>query len=310
MKKFFLSLAAVVLSAGLLSAQDLGKATETANSANDALVAGNYEVALSGFQEALALAQACGEEGATLTNTCKGVIPKIILSLAKENIKAAAYDNAVAKLNEAVAVAKEYGVDEVAEDASALIGQTLMAKGTALLKAKDFAGAAAAYKMVVDADPTNGMAALRLGQALANTTDAAGAIAALEVAAANGQEENANKQLSTIYLKKAAASLKSNAHADAIESALKAVGYAENPQAYMIAGQASQKTNKTADAIKYFEKYLELSPTAKNANTIAYTVGALYQKSGNNAKAKEFYQKVANDPTLGPQVKPLIDALK
>ena len=39
MKKIILTLAAVVLSAGLISAQDMSQATETAKNANEALVA-------------------------------------------------------------------------------------------------------------------------------------------------------------------------------------------------------------------------------------------------------------------------------
>ena len=166
MKKILLTLAAVVLSAGMLSAQDLSQATETAKMANESLVAGNKALALSGFQEALAQAAACGEEGEELVATCKGVIPNIMLSIAKDLIKEANYDEAVTKLNEVVAKAKEYAADEVVEEATTLIPQTLMAKGGELLKDKNFAAAAEAYKSALDLDPDNGNLALRLGQAL------------------------------------------------------------------------------------------------------------------------------------------------
>ena len=76
------------------------------------------------------------------------------------------------------------------------------------------------------------------------------------------------------------------------------------------AGQASQKLNKTNDAIKYFTKYLDAAPTAKNANAITFTVAALYQQAGNKVKALEFYQKIASDAKYGAQAKQMIDALK
>ena len=63
-------------------------------------------------------------------------------------------------------------------------------------------------------------------------------------------------------------------------------------------------------AIKNFEKYLELKPTASNANGIAFTVAALYQQAGNKAKALEFYKKVENDAKFGAQAKQQIAALK
>ena len=74
MKKIILTLAAVVLSAGLISAQDMSQATETAQTANEALVAKDYAKALEGFKQALSIAQACGEEGEELVGTCKTVI--------------------------------------------------------------------------------------------------------------------------------------------------------------------------------------------------------------------------------------------
>ena len=310
MKKILLTLAAVVLSAGMLSAQDLSQATETAKMANESLVAGNKALALSGFQEALAQAAACGEEGEELVATCKGVLPNLMLSIAKDLIKEANYDEAVTKLNEVVAKAKEYGADEVVEEATTLVPQTLMAKGGELLKEKNFAAAAEAYKSALELDPDNGNLALRLGQALSGAGQVDEAVAAFETAAKNGQEEIAGKQISNVYLKKAAAALKGAKFADAVAAAEKANEYGENAQAYLVAGQASQKLNKNADAIKNFEKYLAAAPTAKNANAIAFTVAALYQKAGNKAKAKEFYQKVVSDPQLVAQAKQQLDALK
>ena len=133
---------------------------------------------------------------------------------------------------------------------------------------------------------------------------------AFETAAKNGQEEIANKQISNIYLKKAAAALKAAKYADAVAAALKANEFGENPQAFLVAGQASQKLNKNADAISNFEKYLAAAPNAKNAIAIAFTVAALYQKAGNKAKATEFYKKVVSDPQLGAQAKQQLDAIK
>ncbi len=310
MKKILLTLAAVVLSFGMLSAQDLSQATETAKMANESLVAGNKALALTGFQEALAQATACGADGEELVATCKGVIPNIMLSIAKDLIKEDKFDEALTQLDAVVAKAKEYGADETAEEAATLVPQTLLVKGGELLKAKDFAGAAEACQKAFDLDPENGIIALRLGQALSGSGKMDEAVAAFEAAAKNGQEEMANKQISNIDLKKAAASLKGAKYADAVAAAVKATEFGENAQAFLVAGQASQKLNKNNDAIKYFEQYLAAAPTAKNAAAIAFTVAALYQKAGNKAKASEFYKKVVSDPQLGAQAKQQLDALK
>ena len=309
MKKVILTLIAVVLSAGIMSAQDMAQATETYNSGATALSDGNKAAALEHFMDALKQAAACGEEGAEIVANCKGIIPTIQLSLAKELIKEANYDAAIAKLGEASAIAAEYEADDVIAEAAELLPQVKMQKANTLYNAKDYAAAAEAYKDILAADAENGNAALRLAMALNGAGDTEGAIAAFEQAAGLGQEANAHKQLANIYLKDAAAQLKAKNYAKAIDAAVKVNQYAENAQAYLVAGQASQQLKKNNDAIEYFEKYLELSPSAKNANAIIFTVAALYQGAGNKAKALENYNKVLSDAQYGTSAKQQIEAL-
>ena len=309
MKKFFVTLSALVLSVGLMSAQDLSQATETYNNGATALSAGEKASALEYFQNALKQAEACGEEGAEIAANCKNVIPTIGLSLAKDLIKAEEYDNAVAKLADAVKLAEQFGAEEVVAEAKSLVPQVQMQKGASLLNAKDYAGAVAAYQAVVNDDPANGVAALRLGMALTGAGKNADAIKAFEAAAANGQEANAKKQLANIYLKDAAAALKEKKYDAAFAAAVKVNEYAENAQAYLVAGQSAQQLKKNNDAIANFEKYLELSPTAKNAPAITFTLAAIYQQAGNKAKALENYKKVVGDASLGAQAKQQVEAL-
>lgn len=310
MKKTIAILASIVLSAGFAFAQNLEEVTNLFNEAATSLNDGNKTAALDQFTNVLNLATALGEEGQDIVTNCKTTIPKIILSVAKDLIKAEDYDNAVAKLNEAIEKGTSFGDADIASEAKDLIPQVIKQKGASLLKDKDYAGAVEVFKSIVAENPTDGASALRLGQALNALGNADEAIAAFEQAAANGQDGTANKQISNIYLKKAAASLKNKAYADAVSEAVKACDYAENSQAWQIAGQASQLAGKNNDAITYFEKYLEAAPSAKNAGQIAYTIGALYQTNKNNDKAKEYYTKALSDPKYGAEAKKLLDALK
>lgn len=310
MKRFFVSLAALVFAATCAFAQDMAKATEVAKIANEAWMSGDFETAFSGFKEALGVAEACGDEGLTLVSQCKDALPKIVNGAANELLKAGKYDEAIAKFNEVIEVAADYGNDDLVVKAADKIPQIMMQKAGALLNAKDYAGAAAAYKDVIAADPTNGMAALRMGQALNGAGDLEGAKEAFKTASANGQEKNASKQLGNIALKQAASALKAKSFADAVNFAVESNGYAANPQAVQIAAQASQLQGKNDEAIKYFEQYLEMAPTAKNAGQIAFTLGALYQQAKNNAKAKEFYSKAVTDPKYGAEAQKYLSTLK
>ncbi len=309
MKKIILSLAAVILSAGFVFAQDMATATETAKTANDALSIKDYASALAGFQQALTEAAACGEEGEELVNTCKGVIPTIMLNIAKNAIKESKFDDGLKTLADAIKTAGEYGADDVVAEATTLVGQAKKAKASSLVKAKDYVNAIAAYKEVLEADPADGASALQLGAALNATGDTAGAVAAFEQAMANGQEATAKKQLANIYLKDGQALLKEKKFKEAVEACLKSAEYNPSANAYKLAASAATQNKDNANAIAYYEKYLEVSPDAKDAPAITFTIAALYQQAGNKAKALENYKKVASDPTYGPQAKPQIDAL-
>ena len=309
MKKLIASIAALVVALGSAFAQDLAAVTEIYN-AGAAAVSTDKESALKSFEQALQLATALGEEGQEVVANCKNIIPNLKLSIAKDLVKAQKFDDAIAKLAEALEVGEKYEALDVVSDAKELIPQVKMSKAGNLLNAKDYDGAIAAYKEIVDADATNGAAALRLGVAYNAAGKLDEAKAAFEQAAANGQEATAKKQIGNIYLKEAAASLKEKKYADAVAAAAKVNEYTENAQAWQIAGQASQLAGKNSDAIKYFEKYLEAAPTASNAGAIAFTVGALYQQAKNNAKAKEFYTKASSDARYGAEAKKMLDALK
>ncbi|MBQ9660800.1 MAG: tetratricopeptide repeat protein [Bacteroidales bacterium] len=310
MKKLIATLAALAVAAGAAFAQDLAAVTELFNAGAEAVSSGDKAGALKSFEQAITQAAALGEEGEEIVANCKNIIPNLTLSIAKDLVKESKFDEAVVQLGVAADVAEKYEAAEVAAEAKGLIPQVKMSKAGSLLNAKDYEGAAAAYREVLEADPSNGNAALRLGAALNGAGKLDEAKAAFEQAAANGQEATANKQLGNIYLKEAAAALKAKKYNDAVAAAVKVNDYTEDAKAWQIAGQASQVAGKNNDAIKYFEKYLAAAPTASNAGAIAFTVGALYQGAKNNAKAREYYSKAVNDPKLGAEAKKLLDALK
>lgn len=313
MKKIILAMAAFACSMSLMTAQDLATATATYNSGAEALTMGNKTSALEYFQKALTMAEALGDEGADVAANCKSAIPSVILSIGKEFYNDKDFTNAKAKFVEAAEVAKKYGNEEVTAEVESLlptVGKRIaLAKVNDAMKNKDIAGVIAGYEEAMAIDTTDANTALKYGQFLGNAGKFDDAVKYLELAARHGQEGNAKAVLSTTFLKNAAAQLKAGKYADAVAFAEKANSYKENAQAYLIAGQASQKANKNADAIANFEKYLEAAPTAKNAGAIAFTVGALYQQAGNKAKAVEYYKKVETDPQFGAQAKTLITSL-
>ena len=298
MKKIFMFFAAVVMAAGIASAQDINSVTETYNNGAMELVMGNKEAALGYFQAALAAAEELGEEGMQIADNCKNTIPVLMGSIAKDLIKAEQFDAAIEQLNKTIEACNTLGHD--IEEYKSLIQQTLMAKGNDLINNKDFAAAIEVYNQIMAEDPTNAMASLRLGMAYGATGNTEAAEAAYLVAAENGQEKNAYKQLSNLLVKQAAAVLKTKKYAEAIELAVKSNEYLENATAMKVAGTAASALQKNEEAIQYLEKYLELSPNAKDAAQMKYTIAATAQVMGDKEKAKTYYQQILTDPKFGP----------
>ena len=293
MKRLFAAVAALALATGIASAQDFNAAVETFNNGAQTLES-NKADALTQFKSALAQFEACSEEeAAEMVAKCKEIIPQTIVSIAKEQINEAQYDEAVETLKEAAAVAEGYGIENIAAEAKELIPNAWSRKGAALLKAKDFIGAAAAFKSVVSLNPEDGQSQLLYGQALMQAGDNAGAIAALEAAAANGKADQAGKLLANVFLKEGMALVKAGKSAEAIEALEKSNTYAESANAYKLIASANTKLGKSKAAIEAYKKYLEVSPDAKDAADVMFTIAATAQKAGDKATATEYYKKLS-----------------
>ena len=265
MKKIITALFVLTLTAGISYAQDLAQATEMFNNAANALNSGDKTAALDQFKAVLPIAESLGEEGTAIVENCKKYIPQVNLSIAKDFFKDSDMDSAIAALKESAGLAEGYGNAEVAEEVASLLPQFLLQKGNTLFSAKDFANAAEAYREAAGLDPENGVLLLRLGMALAGLGKTEEAVESYKKAAQFGQEATANKQLSTIFLKKAAAFLSSGNFEGALDAAKESLGFLPNATAYKVAGNAAAKLKDYKGAAEMFTKYLELSPNAKDA---------------------------------------------
>ena len=309
MKKIVSLFAAAAMTVSVAFAQDINSVTDTFNNGMMELNMGNKEAAMEYLQLALTEAEALGEAGNDIADNCKANLPILMISIAKDYIGADNYDAATALLEKAEEAANLYGNPTKAAEAKARASQVLMAKANDLLKAKNYAGAISVYNEIMAADPDNAMAALRLGQCYAATGDVVKAEQALTIAAANGQEKQAYKQLSNIYVKKAAASLKAKKTQEAYNYAVKSNEYLENGTALKIAGQTALTLGKTADGLKYLEKYVAISPNASDASQMKYNIAATAEKLGDKAKAKEYYEQLLADPKFGAAAKQKLDIL-
>lgn len=303
MKKVILFVAALAMTAFTMSAQDINQATEMYNNGAMELQMGNNATALEHFKNALQAGEALGDEAADLVANCKKAICSTSLSIAKDLYNSKDFASAIEAFGKAKEYAETYGEAEFVEEAANLQTQTWKLKyntdAKAALSAKDFATAIENFKKVLEMEPENGNTAIQLAQAYMKSGNLASAIETLNIAKENGQAANASKMLSKIYLTQAQAALKAKQYQQVIDLAMKSNEEGENANAFKLAASAAQKMGKNDECISLYEKYLELAPKAKDASGVICTIAVLYQQAGNKAKAKEYYEKIVNDPQFG-----------
>ena len=278
MKRFFITLAALVFAAGLASAQDIESVTAIYNSGAEAYATGDKVGAVEYFKKAFDQATTLGEAGQDVVENCKNSLPGLILSVAKDMIREKKYAEAIPQLKEAISYAEKFENQDVIDEANEYMPKAMIQYGKGLAAAKKYDEAIATYQQVLEKNAEDGTAALYLGQALAATGKTDEAVEAYKVASANGQKATANKQIATILLKKAAAQLKAKELEGAIATALESNEYNESATAYKIAGTAATTLEKKDEAITYLSKYLELSPKAADAEQINAAIDALKKR--------------------------------
>lgn len=299
MKRILTVISVLFLAAGFAFAQDLETVTNLYNEAAAALNEGKDSLALAKFQDAQSQAEALGESGNEIATNCKNIVPKIYLSMAKGAVVVNDNNTAISLLKTAVDMAKATNDSATVAEASGLIPQLMLQNANDLLNAQKYTEAADLYGQVCELDPSNGVAALRYGLALNASGDTDGGVAALKKAAELGEKANADKQLSNIYLKKSATSLKSKDYSGALESAQLSVSYSDNATAEKIIGMAGLAVKNYDAAIAGFESYIAQSPDANDLNQIYYQLGSAYEAKKNNGKACAYYKKIMNDPKFG-----------
>lgn len=286
MKKFLISVCSLFAAVAVVSAQDVNQATDFYNNAVSYYSNGNLASAIESFKKAHEIAKQCGDDGAEIVVDCETYIPKLGMDLAKDMVAEGNYEGGVAKLSEIAALCESMGLTDEVEKINKMKPQFYMQQGNKAVKAKDYAGAVKAFDNVLALDPANGKAALLKGQILLSTNNVDAAKAALELAAKNGQEKAANRQLANLYVKQAKAASGAKNYAKALECANQAISYdPTEANAYYLGGIAAQALKKNTEAISLFENYLVLKPAASNSQAVRQVVEAL--KKGNKPAEAE-----------------------
>lgn len=287
MRKTLAFIAATIVCSTMAFAQDLQKATELAQKANDSLANGNASEALTDFTAALENAIACTEEGAAeLVASCRTGIAVANTNLANRLIEDGQLEDAISKLATALEYAKAAENEETITKIETKTTQLHLAiannKGNEARKEKDPATKAALNNealahldAVLEKDDQNAKAYLQKGQVLNALGKKAEAVESIMKARDLGMEDAANKQLANIFVKEASVKLKAKDIQGAIDAATKSLEYMETANAYKIIGTACNALKDLQGAYDNLSKYLELAPEAKDAAKMAEAIAAI-----------------------------------
>lgn len=296
--KTLLAICAIsIFSITAVNAQDIAAATELYNNGAKMLGEKNYTAAIESFSKAMKMAEGLGEEGATIVKDSKGIIPKIYLAFGQDLASQKKVDESIAQLKLAIEASKAAGLADVEKSATELIPQVLMVGANDLFAAEKYAEAIAAYKKVAEVDANNAKIYFYTGVSESRLGNEAGAIAAFEKAISLGDKEDSPKQISNIYLKKAANAIKTKNYADVYASAKKSNEYVASSQAAKLLGIGAFNLKKYDEAIAAIDSYISLEPAAKDKNGMFYYLAQAYEAKKNPAKACGYYKQLMADPT-------------
>lgn len=299
MKKIIILATVAVFSAGIASAQTVEEATDLYNSGATMLNTGDNQGALTFFEQALEMAEIIGPDAMEVMDNCKDIIPKLHLQIAKDYVDQQQSDMAVAEIEKTIEIANEYGQTETVQEATELLPQVLLQAAGRYLNSKQYEQAAEAYSAVIEVQPNNAVAWLRMGISYGMMGKTEEAVEAYKKAAELGQTDQANKQLSNLYLMEAVKCQKAKDWAGVIENAETSVSYLDNYNANKLIGIAALQLGQNEKAVKGFENYLALQPNAKDKNQINYQIATAYYNMGDNAQACTYFKMIMDDPTFG-----------
>lgn len=299
MKKIIILATVAVFSAGIASAQTVEEATDLYNSGAAMLKTGDNQGALTFFEQALEMAEIIGPDAMEVMDNCKDIIPKLHLQIAKDYVDQQQSDMAVAEIEKTIEIANEYGQTETVQEATELLPQVLLQAAGRYLNSKQYEQAAEAYSAVIEVQPNNAVAWLRMGISYGMMGKTEEAVEAYKKAAELGQTDQANKQLSNLYLMEAVKCQKAKDWAGVIENAETSVSYLDNYNANKLIGIAALQLGQNEKAVKGFENYLALQPNAKDKNQMYYQIATAYNNMGNKEMACTYFKMIMDDPTLG-----------
>lgn len=146
-------LTAILFCTVTLNAQTITDVINTFNTGAEQVNSGNFENAITKFEECIQLATQLGTEGDEMKLKAQEQIPALYYRLASDKYKEKDIDGAITWFERTVEVCNQYGNDEIKEKSLNYIPQLYYAKGNAHFKNEEFDKALASYDKAIEYIP-------------------------------------------------------------------------------------------------------------------------------------------------------------
>ncbi|MDZ7773283.1 MAG: tetratricopeptide repeat protein [Balneolaceae bacterium] len=170
-----LGLLVVGLAAADLRAQDRAAAVEAFNTARDLAQQGNYEKAISQYNQARANAVALGEEGQDIVERIEDALPRVHFFQARSIFESnnppssvEQYDQIISAFSEAASVGEDYGDTEIQTKAAGVVTQMYNNKASYLIRQENYEEALTAVNVALERNPSYSNALYQKALALKN----------------------------------------------------------------------------------------------------------------------------------------------
>jgi len=283
--------------------------TGYAQTKNDAIAAYNEGVqllqsnaaeALAALEKCIGICQTLGEEGDETRALAEIQIPKLHYSIAREEMQAKNYEEAIAKFNLAIQSAEEYNDPKVKESAEKLVLQLHYIVGNAYSKNNEWEKAHANYDKAIEYDSLYTKAYLGKGLAYRQQDDVENMKATLDKVIELGLNtsdlksvETAEKVMQNTYFNAAVKALTAQ-NMDEAEEALKlTIDYGnQSVDAYYQLAKIYNSKQKFTEAIAKINKAIEYETGGDEEKAkLYYELATSYVGQGNTDAACEAYKK-------------------
>ncbi len=298
--------AAMIILMGFAVSLNAQTATEAVDALKDGVAksqAKDYLGAVESFTKCVSIYDELGETDNPNRASAVSQIPSMQQKYALSLYKVKKYDESVAAFEKLKEYAATYEDEKMVKKATSTIPKVYYAKGASLYKAKDYAGAIEALDKSLELDPKYPMSYVRKAQVYKDQNDEAnfknavdGAITAAVAKNDTKSEGTAKKLAGSFYLNAGANAVKSEKYADAEKYFNTLMEYKEaDTDIYFHLAVIYNKQSKWDNAIEAGNKSLELfkdAGTTKDAK-IYYELGNSYYGKGDNTAACDAYKKAA-----------------